>query len=110
MPRSRWSEKRRDDLAGDLDILIGGLCVIWGFCNRLSGEKLIEAHPILSSDAFATSVLTAEGWPPGQESDWHNRIKKVFSNRYGPSVSRAEFVPMPSYQNARPLRRRVRKS
>jgi hypothetical protein len=32
MSRNR-SKKRRDDLAGDLDILLGDLCTIRGFCG-----------------------------------------------------------------------------
>jgi hypothetical protein len=105
MPRRRWSEKRRDDLAGDLDILLGDLCVIWGFCNRLSGAKLVRDHPCLTGDLFATAVLTAEGWTAGHHGDWHGRIMRIFCHRYGRAVSQADFVPLPSRQNAVPTRR-----
>jgi hypothetical protein len=111
MPRRRWSEKRRDDLAGDLDILLGDLCVIWGFCNRLTGTSLVQDHPCLTGDLFATAVLTAEGWTANHHGDWHARIARVFCGRYGRrTVSQADFMPLPRYQNAAPTRRNLRKS
>jgi hypothetical protein len=110
MASRRWSEKRRDDLAGDLEILLGDLCVIWGFCNRLSGASLVQDHPRLTGDLFATAVLRAEGWTSDHHGDWHGRIKRVFCDRYGQSVSQSGFVPLPSHQNVTALRRNLRKS
>ena len=108
MARRRWSEKRRDDLAEDLDILLGDLCVIWGFCNRLSGAELVRDHPRLTGDLFATAVLRAEGWTSDHHGDWHGHIMGVFGHRYGPAVSKTDFVPFPSYQNAGRTRRKLR--
>jgi hypothetical protein len=108
MTRKRWSEKRRDDLAGDLDILLGDLCLIWGFCNSLSGATLVQDHPCLTGEVFATAVLRAEGWSLGHHGEWQGRIMKVFRDRYGQAVSLADFVPVPSHQNAPSTSRRFR--
>lgn len=108
MRRVRWSEKRRDDLAGDLDILLGDLGVLWGFCNRLKGAKLVQDHAQLTEDAFASAVLEAEGWSAAHHGDWHACIRNVFRARYGRTVAHADFVPRPSHQNAIPTKRRAR--
>jgi hypothetical protein len=105
MAVKRWSEKRRDDLAGDLDILLGDLCTLWGFCNRLSGASLVRDHQSLTAELFATAVLRAEGWSADHHGDWHGRIMRAFVDRYGRVVSQTDFVPLSSYQNAPPIRR-----
>jgi hypothetical protein len=82
----RFSRRRESTLADDLDILIGDLCRLWGFCNQLSGEDLLSDDVPLTADRFAAAVLAAEGFP---ETDWiwRPRLQRVFTLRYGETVS-----------------------
>jgi hypothetical protein len=85
----KWSEKRCEDLAGDLDILLGDLCTRWGFCNRLTGTGLVRNHDYLTLGSFATAVLIAEGMNPDLQISWHRKIREVFRRRYGEAFHRA---------------------
>jgi hypothetical protein len=87
-----WSRKRKPDLADDLGILLGDLCVEWGFCNRLMPEDLIAAGKILTADEFARAVLVAEGMDPNY-SKWLHPIRDKFIERYGSSVSMDSYAP-----------------
>lgn len=87
-----WSAKRGESLSEDLDILLGDLCVHWGFCNGLSGATLMARHESLSSDVFATAVLTAEGMSPDLELEWHRKLRRLFSDRYGSAVSAQTYA------------------
>jgi hypothetical protein len=89
MSKRRWSEKRRDTLE-DLNILIGDLCVLCGYCNDLRGAKLVEDHPVLTDDAFARAVLIAEGMKPDTSADY-KMIRNRFRMRYGSSISKREY-------------------
>jgi hypothetical protein len=62
--RKPWSKKRRESLADDLDLVIGDLCVQWGFCNQLDAAELVREHSTLTGDIFAAAVLAAEGMSP----------------------------------------------
>jgi hypothetical protein len=93
LPTGKWSEKRREDLAGDLDILLGDLCTGWGFCNRLTGTELVRNHDYLTADSFATALLIAEGMNPDLQISWHRKIGEVFRSRYGEGVSSGSFAP-----------------
>jgi hypothetical protein len=93
MPRQKWSVARKPDLAADLDILLGDLCVIWGFCNQLSGDELVRKHQLITGDIFAQAVLEAEGMDAETELTWRRKIKQVFTARYGQSVSARDFTP-----------------
>jgi hypothetical protein len=89
-----FSTKRADTLAADLDILLGDLCVRWGFCNRLSGGALLGSGEPLTAHAFANAVLVAEGFPrPELKLDWQRRLRRLFVDRYGGAVSAADYVP-----------------
>jgi hypothetical protein len=90
MPKRKWSEKRRDTLEEDLDILIGDLCALCGYCNDLSGERLVRDHAVLTDDDFARAVLIAEGMNPDTSADY-KMIRNRFRIRYGSSVTKREF-------------------
>ena len=84
MSKTSWTKA---DLAEDLELLLGDLCVKWGFCNRLSGEDLVRDHQPLTGEDFARSILTAEGMNPEYEIAWLRQIKQRFTDRYGDTVS-----------------------
>jgi hypothetical protein len=90
MPKRKWSEKRRDTLEEDLNILIGDLCVLCGYCNDLSGAKLVQDHPVLTDDSFARAVLIAEGHNP-ETSPHFKMIRNRFRIRYGSSISKRDY-------------------
>ena len=88
-----FSKKRGATLAEDLDILLGDLCVRWGFCNHLSGAELTKAQP-LTADAFARAVLAAEGDPePELELAWSRKFRRLFVERYGEAITPTDYVP-----------------
>lgn len=93
MATEQWSAKRGANLADDLDILLGDLCVQWGFCNDLRGGRLIADNESVTGDAFATAVLTAEGMNPEVETEWGRKLKRLFTDRYGSTVSEQTYVP-----------------
>lgn len=86
-----WSKKRGESLMEDLDILLGDLCVIWGFCNGLTGWELAHEGKLITSESFANAVLTAEGLQPHENKAWFPKIKSAFADRYGEAVSDADF-------------------
>jgi hypothetical protein len=90
MPKRNWSEKRKDTLEEDLNILIGDLCVLCGYCNDLNGAKLVRDHTVLTDDDFARAVLTAEGMNPDTASDY-KMIRNRFRIRYGSSVTKRDY-------------------
>jgi hypothetical protein len=45
-----WSKKRGESLMEDLDILLGDLCIIWGFCNGLTGWELVNGGGKITAD------------------------------------------------------------
>ena len=78
-----FSKKRHSSLAADLEILLGDLCVCWGFCNYLNGIDLLDESGAVTAEAFAAHVLKAEGMDPIIEIEWVRSMKKVFVQRYG---------------------------
>ena len=90
---SGFTTKMAETLEADLDILLGDLCRRWGFCTRLSGSELIKGVRPLSADEFATAILSAEGFKPELEPEWHRSFKRVFTARYGSSVVSAAGYP-----------------
>lgn len=89
----KWSKKRKPDLADDLDLLLGDLCVGWGFCNRLSPHDLISPGKSLTAVEFARAVLLAEGMNPDYQVRWLRAIRDTFVTRYGTSVSPESYAP-----------------
>ncbi len=87
-----WSKKREPDLLDDLNILLGDLCVEWGFCNRLLPDDLVSVGKAITADEFARAVLIAEGMNPDC-SEWLRPIRDKFAQRYGSSVSPESFTP-----------------
>ena len=86
------SKKRGATLAEDLDIFLGDLCRLYGFCNHLSGDDLVGRGPTLSAADFAAAVLVAEGFPdPGHELTWQTRFQKLFTLLYGTTISALEY-------------------
>lgn len=86
------SSRRADNLLDDLQFFLGDLCIECGFCNALADDIVAGAEP-LTADAFATAVLTAEGWPkPDLEGEWRTRLKQAFFARYGAAVSESDFA------------------
>jgi len=75
----------------DLDVLLGDLCIIWGFCNGLTGWELMQKGQTTTCENFARAVLTAEGLPSHENESWFPKIKSVFTDRYGATVSESTF-------------------
>ena len=91
---SRFDRRRGETLAEDLDVLLGDLCRLWGFCNQLSGAELLGCGQILTAERFAHAVLIAEGFPqPEDELTWTERFRHIFTLRYGPSIAPADYRP-----------------
>ena len=79
-------------MAEDLDIILGDLCRLYGFCNRLSGAELLIGGQPLTAEAFAIAVLKAEGFPePSYEVTWGARFRRIFTLRYGDAVSASGY-------------------
>ncbi len=95
---NRWSLKRAPNLADDLDILLGDLCLRFGFCNQLTGSDL-ATDGVLLPERFADAVLVAEGMNPDIEVAWRRRFKAVFVVRYGRSADPDRFQPEPLHQD-----------
>ena len=91
---SSISAKRGASLAQDLDILFGDLCRHWGFYNKLCGADLTDTHRPLTADAFAISVLVAEGFTqPELEVRWLRKFRRLFVERYGSSaIAETEYA------------------
>lgn len=89
-----WSKKRAESLAEDRDILLGDLCVIWGFCGGLTGWELTHEGKTVTAENFAQAVVTSEeDMDPSATAGWLPWISDVFTERYGPSVSAAATHP-----------------
>jgi hypothetical protein len=89
-----WSKGRGDSLAADLDILLGDLCIIWGFCNGLTGWELTHEGNAVTADHFAQAVISAEDLKPHDATAWLPKLRDVFVERYGETVSEAGFSPI----------------
>ena len=87
-----WSRTRKANLADDLDLLIGDLCMRWGFCNALRADDLLRDHEILDATTFAEAVLQAEGMNAETEVTWKRRTRNKFTERYGASVSASNYA------------------
>jgi hypothetical protein len=92
MRRAWWlSERRGETLVADLEILLADLCKGGGFCNAMTNDVLRGKDP-LTADEFAMGVLRSEGWSdPEKEYDFRLEFIKLFTERYGPSISAAEY-------------------
>lgn len=81
------SGKNKDSLEGDLQLLLAELCTQWGFCNRLSPQDLLDEQHTITASEFADALLSAEGMNPEHEPKWRRRIRALFTERYGESIS-----------------------
>lgn len=88
-----WSKKRSEKLDEDLDILLGDLCIIWGFCNGLTGWELAHKGNIITANSFAQAVISAEGLNASEANAWLPRLWEVFTARYGDEVTEKGFMP-----------------
>ena len=85
------SGRRGDTLAEDVLIFLGDLCKGHGFCSVFPSDVLAASEP-LTAEVFATAILHAEGWPDTeQDYEWHPQFVKLFTERYGPVISAAEY-------------------
>lgn len=92
-PEWRSSQLHGDTLLDDLQLLLSDLCRQWGFCSALA-DDIVAGDETLTADAFASRVLLAEGWPEDDlPYDWREKMTKVFTARYGESVSSTDFAP-----------------
>lgn len=80
------------NLADDLDILLGELCVEWDFCAGVKGADLAKDGKMLTSKVFTETVIKAEGDSLTGAKNWTRRIKRRFVQRYGHEVSDATWV------------------
>ena len=86
-----WTKRRADTLAADLDILLGDLCVIWGFCGGLTGWELTREGKAVTADDFAVAVIAADELAEASATAWTPRIRTAFIERYGRVVSDRDF-------------------
>ena len=86
-----WNKKRAESLEEDLDVLLADLCIIWGFCNGLTGWELAHDGKTITADGFARAVVSAEELKPHEAETWLPKIRDVFFQRYGADVSKAAF-------------------
>ena len=86
-----WSKRRGESLMEDLDILLGDLCIIWGFCNGLTGWELTHDGKDITAEGFAKAVFFAEGMNLDSETLWLPKIMAVFFDRYGKTTSEVAF-------------------
>ena len=57
-----------------------------------SVDDVLSSGDSLSADAFAEAVLRAEGWPePRDEHTFRPELVRLFSERYGQSVSASDY-------------------
>jgi hypothetical protein len=90
----RFDRRRGETLADDLDLLLGDLCRLYGFCNHLSGAELLRRGQILTAERFAHDVLVAEGFDePQYEVSWTGEFRRIFTLRYGARISQADYRP-----------------
>ncbi len=82
----RIHTRRREGLAGHLDILINDACVRFSYCARFSGAELLRAHETLTDDLVAGAVLESEGLNPEVEKNALKRLKQLFRERFGQTV------------------------
>lgn len=90
------SGKNNSTLLGDLELLIAELCTDWGFCNQLMAKDLLQGDQRVTASDFADAVLHAEGMNPEHEPNWRRRISRRFADRYGSSISSAEYTHLKS--------------
>ena len=89
-----WSKRRAENLAEDLDILLGDLCVVWGFCGGLTGWELTHEGKTITAADFAQAVVASEeDMDSHTAASWLPRISDAFVQRHGPSVSAKDFGP-----------------
>ncbi len=86
-----WTKRRGQSLADDLDILLGDLCVIWGFCNGLTGWELTHQGGTITPESFARAVVSAEGLDTASSDAWLPKLRGVFADRYGDAASETNF-------------------
>ena len=86
-----WSKRRAKSLAEDLDILLGDLCVIWGFCGGLTGWELTHEGKTITAEAFAQAVIASEDIDVTDAAGWLPKISGRFVERYGPAASEKDF-------------------
>lgn len=92
--RHAWdiSDRRGATLADDLQILLGDLCKSRGFCSAHIRD-VITGDELLTAEKFAHAVLLAEGWPdPESEYEYRPQFIRLFTERYGPSISAQDYV------------------
>jgi hypothetical protein len=85
------SQRRGETLIDDIEILLGDLCKGGGFCSALPDDVLATGDP-LTAEGFANAALRAEGWPePEREYEFRPQLMKLFTERYGPAISAADY-------------------
>ena len=85
------SERRGENLVDDMQILLADLCKGHGFCSVLPDDVFAAGEP-LTAESFAHAVLRAEGWhDPSDEHTFRPQLMKLFTERYGTSVSASDY-------------------
>jgi hypothetical protein len=73
-----------------LSHFLGELCVDWGFCSIPDDiEQRITTSHTVTADQFAYDVVTAEGFSVEHDSQWFNRVRQRFIDKFG-NEARAE--------------------
>ena len=85
------SDRRGATLEEDLEIFFGDLCKSGGFCNAAPRDVLAVGKSI-TAESFALCIIAAEGWPePDREYEYRPKLVRLFTDRYGPSISPKEY-------------------
>src|SRR5688572_17260346 len=83
------SERRGETLRDDIAIFLADLCK-GGFCAI--PDDVLDGDKPLTAEAFAHAVLRAEGWDdPSDEHTFRPQLRRLFEERYGTSVSPADY-------------------
>lgn len=80
-------QKRADNLADDLDLLLLELASKWNYVNDLTGEDIIAKKSPVTAIDFTRYVLIADGLKPDNEPNLVRQIKRKFIQRYGLQIS-----------------------
>ena len=84
--------RRKLSLEEELGDLLTKLCIEWGFCIPPKDFDRIAASHRLDATEFATEVLLAEGFQPGDGLHWLRKIKRRFVEHFGgESVSAKDY-------------------
>lgn len=83
--------KNEPPMKREILLLLGDLCVVYGFCIPPEDNERISSQEYLEAEEFADEVLRAEGMVPEYEKKWRKLIREQFINKFGTSIAIGDF-------------------